>query len=124
MTGVYQTGPVAGHSLGADVPVATFGTLLKRPEHRLWQAAAGRSLVTAVTVRGTHRRRGLLRRMMTEDLAAARQDGLAMAALTASEGVDLRPVRLRRGDLRAIHQGGHQATIQAEPHSRREGRSG
>ena len=29
MTGVYQTGPVAGHSLAADVPVATFGTLAR-----------------------------------------------------------------------------------------------
>ena len=29
MTGVYQTGPVAAHSLVADTPVATFATLRK-----------------------------------------------------------------------------------------------
>ena len=65
--------------------MATFGTLRKD-----LNIGYGRQLrthmVTAVTVRGTHRRQGLLRRMMTEDLAAAKADGLAMAALTASEG--------------------------------------
>ena len=84
MTGVYQTGTVAAHSLSADIPVATFGTLRKH-----LNVGYGRQLeaqlITAVTVRGTHRRQGLLRRMMTEDLAASRADGLAMAALTASE---------------------------------------
>lgn len=85
LTGAYQTGHVAPHSLGANVPVATFGTLRKD-----MNVGYGRQLrthmVTAVTVRGTHRRQGLLRRMMTEDLTAAKADGLAMAALTASEG--------------------------------------
>lgn len=84
MTGIYQTGAVAAHSLPADVPVATFGTLRKD-----LNVGYGRQLeaqlVTAVTVRGTHRRQGLLRWMMTEDLTAARADGLAVAALTASE---------------------------------------
>ena len=49
MTGAYQAGTVAGHSLGADVPVATFGTLLKT-----LNIGFGRMLdtqmVTAVTV--------------------------------------------------------------------------
>jgi predicted acetyltransferase len=85
LTGVYQTGEVAPHSLGADIPVATFGTLRKD-----LNVGYGRQLrthmVTAVTVRGTHRRQGLLRRMMSEDLSAAKADGLVMAALTASEG--------------------------------------
>ncbi|MDQ1593536.1 MAG: hypothetical protein QOH40_92 [Arthrobacter pascens] len=85
LTGVYQTARVAPHSLGANVPVATFGTLRKD-----MNVGYGRQLrthmVTAVTVRGTHRRQGILRRMMTEDLAAAKADGLAVAALTASEG--------------------------------------
>lgn len=85
LTGVYQAGQVAPHSLGANVPVATFGTLRKD-----LNVGYGRQLrthmVTAVTVRGTHRRQGLLRRMMTEDLSSAKADGLAMAALTASEG--------------------------------------
>jgi len=76
---------VAQHALGASIPVATFGTL-----RRDLNVGYGRQLlthmVTAVTVRGTHRRQGLLRRMMTEDLTAAKADGLAIAALTASEG--------------------------------------
>jgi predicted acetyltransferase len=85
LTGVYQTQGVAPGSLAADVPVATFGTLRKT-----LNVGFGRMLethmVTAVTVRTSHRRRGLLRRMMSEDLALAKSDGLAMAALTASEG--------------------------------------
>jgi predicted acetyltransferase len=84
LTGVYQTGDVAPHSLAADVPVATFATL--RKDLNIGYGRQLRAhLVTAVTVRGTHRRRGLLRKMMTEDLAASKADGLAVAALTASE---------------------------------------
>ncbi|MFB6889662.1 GNAT family N-acetyltransferase [Kitasatospora sp. NPDC056327] len=41
--------------------------------------------ITAVTVTATHRRRGLLRRMMTRDLAAARERGAAVAILIAAE---------------------------------------
>ncbi|MHC6594671.1 GNAT family N-acetyltransferase [Arthrobacter sp. C152] len=84
-TGAYQTGPVAPSSLPADVPVATFGTMRKSLNigfGRMLEA----QLVTAVTVRTSHRRRGLLRRMMTEDLQLAKDDGIAVAALTASEG--------------------------------------
>jgi predicted acetyltransferase len=83
LTGVYaRTAPVG--ALGVDMPVATFawfpstlnvggGELL--PVH----------LVSNVTVRPTHRRRGLLRAMMTDDLRQAAADGFALAALTASE---------------------------------------
>ncbi|WP_142044995.1 GNAT family N-acetyltransferase [Arthrobacter sp. SLBN-100] len=85
LTGVYQTGEVAPASLPADVPVATFATFRKT-----LNIGFGRSLesqlVTSVTVRTSHRRRGLLRRMMSEDLRLAKDDGIAMAALTASEG--------------------------------------
>ncbi len=84
MTGAYQTGPVAGHALGADVPVATFGTMTRTLNIGFGRLLDTR-LVTNVTVRTSHRRRGLLRRMMGEELARARQEGLAMAALTASE---------------------------------------
>jgi predicted acetyltransferase len=84
MTGVYQTGAVADRSLAAEIPVATFATLRKD-----LNVGYGRQLeaqlITAVTVRGTHRRQGILRRMMTGDLATARADGVAIAALTASE---------------------------------------
>ncbi|MFD7413949.1 GNAT family N-acetyltransferase [Kitasatospora purpeofusca] len=41
--------------------------------------------ITAVTVTATHRRRGLLRRMMTADLAAARERGVPVAILIAAE---------------------------------------
>lgn len=85
LTGAYQTRQVAAGSLPADVPVATFGTLRKTLNigfGRLLET----QMVTAVTVRTSHRRRGLLRRMMSEDLELARRDGVAMAALTASEG--------------------------------------
>ncbi|WEO79405.1 GNAT family N-acetyltransferase [Cryobacterium sp. SO2] len=83
-TGVYQTGQPAPHSLGSEVPVATFGTqpsTLNIGFGRLLDA----HLITGVTVRTSHRRRGLLRRMMTEDLALAKESGIAIAALTASE---------------------------------------
>ncbi|MEO8282707.1 MAG: GNAT family N-acetyltransferase [Pseudarthrobacter sp.] len=85
LTGAYQTRNVAPGSLPADVPVATFGTLRKTLNIGFGRMLETQ-LVTAVTVRTSHRRRGLLRRMMSEDLALARADGVAMAALTASEG--------------------------------------
>ncbi|WP_104164320.1 GNAT family N-acetyltransferase [Cryobacterium sp. N22] len=83
-TGAYQTSQPAPHSLGSEVPVATFGTqpsTLNIGFGRLLDA----HLITGVTVRTSHRRRGLLRRMMTEDLALAKGKGIAIAALTASE---------------------------------------
>ena len=67
-----------------SVPVATYATLAND-----LNVGGGRMLpthqITAVTVRATHRRRGILRRMMTEDLRWAAANGRAMAALTASE---------------------------------------
>ncbi|MFJ9946756.1 GNAT family N-acetyltransferase [Kitasatospora sp. NPDC091207] len=41
--------------------------------------------ISSVTVSATHRRRGLLSRMMTGDLAAARERGTAVAILVAAE---------------------------------------
>ena len=68
----------------AAVPVATYATMvnsLNVGSGRLLPA----HLVTAVTVRPTHRRRGVLRAMMTRDLRRAKDAGLALAGLTASE---------------------------------------
>lgn len=48
-------------------------------------AAVGSSAVTNVTVLPTHRRRGLLTRMMTAELAAARDRGDVLSTLTAAE---------------------------------------
>ena len=52
--------------------------------------------VSAVTVRPTHRRRGVLRQMMRGLLDEAAGRGEPVAMLTASEGRDLRAVRVRR----------------------------
>ena len=83
LTAVYDDG-LPEYAWDPAVPVATYGTMVNDlniggsellPTH----------LVTAVTVRPTHRRRGILRRMITADLSRARESGLALAALTASE---------------------------------------
>ena len=66
------------------IPVATYATMANRLNVGGPQLLPAH-LVTAVTVRPTHRRRGILRRMITADLAGARQAGYALAALTASE---------------------------------------
>lgn len=83
LTGVYSAQPPAG-AWGADVPVATYATL-----SGTLNVGGGKMLkshlITAVTVRSTHRRRGLLRRMISADLKQAKSNGLSMAALTASE---------------------------------------
>lgn len=89
LTGVYETpapgAPASGSpAFGHERPVATFGTLRKTLNIGYGQLVQAH-LVTAVTVRTDHRRRGLLRRLMGEDLARAKADGVAIAALTASE---------------------------------------
>lgn len=67
-----------------DAPVSTFlsfdktinvGAAELQPVH----------LITEVTVRPTHRRRGILRTMMTNDLTEARNSGQFLAALTVTE---------------------------------------
>lgn len=83
LTGVYAK-QRPDSSLPAEYPVATFASFEKSINvggGRLLPA----HLISSVTVRPTHRRRGLLRRMMTDDLATAHADGYAIAALTASE---------------------------------------
>ncbi|MBB6403152.1 GNAT family N-acetyltransferase [Arthrobacter sp. AZCC_0090] len=84
LTGVYVNDAPPLHALNPGFPVATFGTLENKLNIGFGQELRTRQ-ITAVTVRGTHRRHGLLRGMMTADLAAAKDDGFAMAALTASE---------------------------------------
>ncbi len=84
ITGAYQKGPVPAGTLGPDVPVATFATFRKTLNVG-YGVLVPAHLITAVTVRPSHRRRGLLRRLMSEDLTRAKNDGVAVAALTASE---------------------------------------
>lgn len=85
LTGVYVNGTTPENALGADVPVGTYATMRKNLNIGFGRQLET-NLVTAVTVRGTHRRHGILRGMITADLAGTKDDGLAMAALTASEG--------------------------------------
>jgi predicted acetyltransferase len=80
--GVHDTAQPA-EALDADFPVATYGTMV----HTLNVGAALIDVhqITAVTVRASHRRQGILRSMMTRDLREARDRGLPVAILTASE---------------------------------------
>jgi len=69
------------------IPVATFTSWASSinvggPD----QPALPAHLISDVTVAPTHRRRGLLRRLMTADLADAAAAGFPIAALTVSEG--------------------------------------
>lgn len=81
--GVYDddAGP---HAWDPSIPVATYATMVNT-----LNVGGGNlidaHLVTSVTVRPTHRRRGLLRRLITTDLQGAAERGLSIAALTASE---------------------------------------
>lgn len=80
----YTRDPVPPAALAPERPVATFcswdSSLTVGPERQVpaW-------LISDVTVRPTHARRGLLRRLMTDDLTRARGRGFPIAALTASE---------------------------------------
>ncbi|MER7569019.1 GNAT family N-acetyltransferase [Streptomyces sp. NPDC097941] len=76
-----------GRSLGAfdgDRCVATFRSFAQEVT-----AVGGRLVaadaITAVTVTATHRRRGLLTRMMNQDLTAAKERGDVLATLIAAE---------------------------------------
>ncbi|MEO7269716.1 MAG: GNAT family N-acetyltransferase [Knoellia sp.] len=69
---------------GSDVPVATFGHLVKTIN--AGAATIPAWMITDVTVAPTHRRRGLMRRLMTDNLDLAVTDGAPVAVLTASEG--------------------------------------
>lgn len=73
----------AGEFGAGPMPVATYASLDKTLN-------AGREVVplrmiTDVTTSATHRRRGLLRRLIEDDLADAVAQGIPIAALTASE---------------------------------------
>jgi predicted acetyltransferase len=84
LTAVYDDAQPAG-SLAAGRPVATFGDYVGSVG-----VAQGATLpaqmVTEVTVRGTHRRRGILSAMMHGALERAKREGLPLSLLTASEG--------------------------------------
>lgn len=79
----WPTGPTPG--LAPHTPVATFASFdqtINTGNRHLEPA----NFITDVTVRTTHRRRGLLSRLMRTDLGEAADRGLALASLTATEG--------------------------------------
>lgn len=81
LRGVWQDAPALG---SGAIPVATYAAFDKTMN-------TGRGLlpvrmISDITVSPTHRRRGLLRAMITEDLREAADSGLPLAALTVSEG--------------------------------------
>lgn len=77
--------PSSPFGLGDPTPVGTFATTtqtINTGGGHLTPAC----FITDVTVRPTHRRRGILTTMMGAALTRAKGDGLALAALTVSEG--------------------------------------
>ncbi|GAA1223466.1 GNAT family N-acetyltransferase [Kitasatospora nipponensis] len=78
---------VPGRTLGAFEGERCVGTFRSFPNQLTLPGGAllPVSAITAVTVTQTHRRRGLLSRMMRQDLAAARERGEAAAILIAAE---------------------------------------
>jgi len=65
-------------------PVATYGTFTK-PLNVGGGGSLDAHLIATVTVRSNHRRRGLLRELVTSDLATARSQGRAVAILSSME---------------------------------------
>lgn len=82
LRGVWQDRPVIG---SGALPVATYSSFdmtLNVGADRLLPLR----MISDITVSPTHRRRGLLRSLITQDLSEAVALGLPVAALTASEG--------------------------------------
>ncbi|WP_349827507.1 GNAT family N-acetyltransferase [Brevibacterium litoralis] len=73
------------HAVDTAIPVATFVHFPKKM-HVGGGNLMPAHLISSVTVRPTHRRRGLLRSMMTANLQDAKDSGFPMAVLTATEG--------------------------------------
>ena len=82
--GVHVRDPLPG-SVDETWPAGTFAWF---PKPLSWGdgSAIDTQAISAVTVRPTERRRGILRRMMTHALERGVAEGYAMASLTASEG--------------------------------------
>jgi len=81
LRGVWLESPALG---SGTIPVATYSSYDKTINTgRGLQAVR---LVSDVTVGPTHRRQGLLRALMTDDLRDAVEQGVPLAVLTASEG--------------------------------------
>ena len=99
LTGVY-TAHAQTAGLHPDLPVATFASF-ERTINVGGDEPLPAHLISSVTVRPTHRRRGILRRMMTADLEKAHADGYALAGLTATEATIYR--RFGFGVATSVH---------------------
>ncbi|MCU1526848.1 MAG: hypothetical protein JWP75_611 [Frondihabitans sp.] len=110
--GIYAKHSLPG-SLDENWPVGTYAGYTKTMNVG-GGALVNSYLISDVTVRPTHKRRGLLRHMMTDRLHHAADTGHALAALTASEStiyrrfgfgpaVRTREVLLRRDRPFALH---------------------
>lgn len=82
LTGVYDDARPA-ELVDPLVPVATYASFAKTLN--VGAGVLPAHLITLVTVRPTHRRRGILRELMGTDLARAKAAGFPLAALTATE---------------------------------------
>lgn len=76
--------PVSTRVAARDLPVATYASFDKTIN--VGGAMVPLRMITDVTVAPTHRRRGLLRALITDDLQDAVDRGQPLAALTVSEG--------------------------------------
>lgn len=126
LTGVYsRTRPVG--SLAEDWPVGTYAGFTKSLSVG-GGALLDAYLISDVTVRPTHKRKGMLRRMMTERLRSAADSGIPIAALTASESgiyrrfgfgpaTRLRSVAIRAEKRFALHVAPTGRMELADPHS-------
>ena len=79
--GVWREQPTLG---AGQIPVATYSSFDKTLN--VGPGLLPARMITDITVSPTHRRRGLLRRLITDDLADAVAAGVPLACLTASEG--------------------------------------
>ena len=91
-------GPGRGSAAGT-MPVATYASCDGTPS----TSGGGRRLplqmISDITVSPTHRRQGLLRTLITDDLAEAAAAGPALGRTHRLRGHDLRSLRLRSGRL-------------------------
>jgi predicted acetyltransferase len=81
--GAWQAEPTIGPG---TIPVATYASFDKTLNTGGAEPLQPLRMITDVTVAPTHRRRGLLRRLITDDLQDAVDRGVPLAALTVSEG--------------------------------------
>ncbi len=104
LRGVWQDAPTLG---SGTIPVATYSSFDKTLNTGLGPHPV--RMVSDVTVSPTHRRRGLLRAMMTADLQDAVDQRVPLSVLTASEG----SIYGRFGFGPAVFQ--HSLTVETSP---------